>query len=242
MISVVTVTYNNFEELTETLSSITGCDSVESIVVNGGACERTRRYLEGYSGRSISEPDRGIADAFNKGVRLATGDAICFLNSGDRCVDEDYYKQASDRICSGAYDVVHANIIFEHPVKGRVVRRPVTVAGVTYFTHPTLVVARSLMSRVGFFDENFRIAMDFDYFCRLQKTGFTPCLIDREVVLMDGTGISSSHETAAIAEVLRILKKHGLLSLRLRLHYALMYAKVVSRTRIFGPNNRGTPH
>lgn len=230
MISVITITYNNVEELKATLESIP--QGVESIVINGGTCEFTRQYLKGSAVKSISEPDRGISDAFNKGVRLASGDGVCFLNSGDLCIDGLYYGEADERIRSGAYGVVHANIVFDHPRKGKIVRRPATVAGVTYFTHPTLVVARDLMSKVGPFDERFKIAMDFDYFCRLDRIRFTPCFIDRDVVLMDGTGISSSNETAAIAEVVQILRKHGRLSMRLRVRYAVMHAKVVARRAI----------
>ena len=90
MISVITVTYNNFDDLHRTLHSLEQVDGIESIVVNGGDCEKTKEYLSNFNGIEISEPDKGISDAFNKGVTLATGDNIMFLNSGDVLLSPEY--------------------------------------------------------------------------------------------------------------------------------------------------------
>lgn len=93
MISIVTVTYNNFNELIETLNSIPESDIVESVVINGGDCKKTKDFLENYPGKSISEKDDGIADAFNKSIKLSSGDYIMFLNSGDILLSADYLQK-----------------------------------------------------------------------------------------------------------------------------------------------------
>ena len=83
MISIITVTYNNFDDLYRTLNSLEKIDGIEKVVVNGGDCAKTKEYLSDFDGISISEPDKGISDAFNKGVSRANGDNLMFLNSGD---------------------------------------------------------------------------------------------------------------------------------------------------------------
>ena len=67
MISVITVTYNNYDDLHRTLNSLKNVDGIESVVVNGGDCNKTKKLLSNYDGIAISEPDNGISDAFNKG-------------------------------------------------------------------------------------------------------------------------------------------------------------------------------
>ena len=76
MISVITVTYNNYDDLHRTLHSLKNVDDIESVVVNGGNCNKTKKLLSNYDGIAISEPDKGISDAFNKGVTQATADNV----------------------------------------------------------------------------------------------------------------------------------------------------------------------
>ena len=77
MISVITVTYNNYDDLHRTLHSLKNADGIESVVVNGGDCNKTKNLLSNYDGITISEPDKGISDAFNKGVTRAIETVNC---------------------------------------------------------------------------------------------------------------------------------------------------------------------
>ena len=94
MISIITVTYNNFDDLERTLNSLKKVDGIEKIVVNGGTCTKTKEYLSDFDGIAISENDKGISDAFNKGVSHASGDNVMFLNSGDVLLSPDYLHEA----------------------------------------------------------------------------------------------------------------------------------------------------
>ena len=89
MISIITVTYNNFQDLYRTLNSLENVEGIEKIVVNGGKCAKTKKYLSNFDGIVISEPDKGISDAFNKGVSNANGENVMFLNSGDVLLSPD---------------------------------------------------------------------------------------------------------------------------------------------------------
>ena len=77
MVSVITVTYNNYNDLHRTLRSLKNVTGIESVVVNGGDCNKTKKLLSNYDGIAISEPDKGISDAFNKGVTRAIETGNC---------------------------------------------------------------------------------------------------------------------------------------------------------------------
>ena len=76
MVSLITLTCNNYRQLLETLNSISPDLTVESIVVNCGHCKSTLKYLKNYKGIVISEEDEGISDAFNKGILASGGEYI----------------------------------------------------------------------------------------------------------------------------------------------------------------------
>ena len=121
-ISVVTITYNNFDELVSTLDSLQDAlesNKIESIVVNGGNCQKTKEFLESYPGKSISEPDDGISDAFNKGILNSSGDYIAVLNSGDLLTYKDYYRDSLKIIDKDpTLPYVYGNAIFRHSFLG----------------------------------------------------------------------------------------------------------------------------
>ena len=77
MISVITVTYNNYNDLHRTLYSLKNVDGIESVEVNGGECNKTKKLLSNYDGIAISKPDKGISDAFKKGVTRAIETGNC---------------------------------------------------------------------------------------------------------------------------------------------------------------------
>ncbi len=68
MVSIVTITFNDYEGLIKTVESLRGKEDIEHIVVNGGQCVKTSKFLQNYPGKSVSEMDRGISDAFNKDI------------------------------------------------------------------------------------------------------------------------------------------------------------------------------
>ena len=119
MISIITVTYNNFDDLHRTLDSLEKVEGIEKIVVNGGECAKTKEYLSKFDGIAISEPDKGISDAFNKGVTKASGDNVMFLNSGDVLLSPDYLKEAEKIInYNPEISFVHSDLVFEDRISG----------------------------------------------------------------------------------------------------------------------------
>lgn len=208
MIDIITLTFNNHPELLRTLRSLEG-SGVNSIVINGGRDAETNSYLKTKSFTHVSEPDEGIADAFNKGVRLSQSSIISFLNSGDVLLKRDYYS-----LCEKHFedhpdcDFIHANVLFKDRFAGDVVLKPGGKLPDVPFHHPTLVVRKSLFERIGSFDKRYKSAMDLDFFYRMKEFKVLGHYVDEIVVEMDGSGISSQNFTLYLKEKFQVALSH----------------------------------
>lgn len=218
MISIVTITFNNFNQLNETLSSIPQKNYIESVVINGGSCEQSKDFLKSHWGKVISEKDQGISDAFNKGVRNSKGSAVLFINSGDVLIDEEYLnfvESAFER--DKTLDYVCCDIIFDDIEVGKYipkfgVERLQNLAKGMPFPHPGLAVRRDIFEKIGYFDLSLKIGMDFDFICRLSKINPKGLYYNKPVILMDGSGVSSTNHTKVLSEMYKILKINDLLT------------------------------
>lgn len=233
MISIVTITYNNFDELIETLTSIPESPLIESIVVNGGQCERTKEFLKSYSGISVSEKDDGIADAFNKGIKLSSGSCIMFLNSGDVLIDK-YYPEKALKFFSENKKIsfVHSNILIVHDSESELYMSPTFSnlgRGMPYL-HPSMVVKKDLFDKIGMFDKSIKVAMDYDWIVRLEKNKINGYYFnDGPVVKMEGAGKSIKEENAAIKECYSILKANNYLTINNFIGYIQRYVLYILR-------------
>ena len=215
MISIITITYNNFNELFNTLESIKDVDNSESIVINGGDCKQTKSYLELYEGTTISEQDSGIADAFNKGIKAAKGEYLIFINSGDILVDKNYLAQAQAFLNKQQdYDFTHANIYFLDSIAGKLnftYKSNSLGEGMPYY-HQTMLVRKSVFDDLGLFNLDYKIAMDYDFVVRMKKNNYSGHHIESFAIEMDGYGISARSEHQSISECYKSLKSHQMLS------------------------------
>lgn len=233
MISVITITYNNYEELRNTIDSIEGIPNIESIIINGGDCEKTKHYLSQSKADSISEPDDGISEAFNKGIKISNGDAVIFLNSGDVLKEKDYFEKAQT-ILDKHPDIsfVHGDVIFCDSLCGDMLMKPALCSlgrGMPYY-HQTMIVRKSVFDKVGGFKLSYKITMDFDFVCRMFKAGYRGYYWNESpVVIMDGTGVSATRESESLAEGLCALKANRLLNAENCFGYFVRYSFYTSR-------------
>ena len=221
-LSIITITFNNFEELLQTVESVRDLDDCEHIIINGGKCPQTFEFLQGFSGTSISEPDQGISDAFNKGIQLSSGEAIIMLNSGDRLLDRTYPARASQILDQDPeIDFVHADLIFEDTLIGSYIMRPLRTKNVLYpnigrgmpYRHQSMVVRKEIYDRVGLFNLKY-ICSDYDWVCRWESSlkkshGKAYYSQGDPVIIMDGGGISSTQERKIILEAIQIIKQRN---------------------------------
>ena len=218
ILSIVTITFNNFEELMNSVESVSGLDDCEHIIINGGGCPQTSEFLQGYSGKTVSEPDLGISDAFNKGIRYSQGESVIMLNSGDILIDRTYPKKSIKILHEHPeIDFVHADLIFEDTLIGPYRMRPLRTQnnlnpnigrGMPY-RHQSMVVRSSIYDKVGLFNLNY-ICSDYDWVCRWElmnkNSNRTAYYLQGDpVIKMDGAGISSVQEGKIIREAIQII-------------------------------------
>lgn len=174
-ISVLTVCYNAEKTIARTLSSFLEQDypHKEMILIDGASTDNTMPVVERFASpqiRVLSEPDRGMYDALNKGLKLYEGDAVGVLNADDRYSDATVLSRIAQGLSS--HDAVHGDLVF-HDGAGRVVRhwraRPQPKAGFASGwmpAHPTFYVRRSLAERVGTFNVELSTAADYEWMLR----------------------------------------------------------------------------
>lgn len=179
-ISVVTVAWNAEATIADTLSSVSDQRGVEyeHIIVDGGSTDATLSIVSKYQGKNVrvlSEPDRGIYDAMTKGLRLATGDVIGFLNSDDFFCRTDALSVIAEglRTAPDCQAVAAAVAIVARDDPDRIVRHYPARGYHRWMArfghmvpHPGLYVRRAAAEAVGGFDSGYRISGDFDWLVR----------------------------------------------------------------------------
>ena len=152
----------------------------------------------------ISEADRGIYHAMNKGIDLATGDYILFLNSGDFLENDKVLESISPYLTS---DLVYGNISFLKNNKKELVRYPkhlpfsFFIEGLNSLPHPATFISKKLFYKVGQYNENYTIVSDWTFFLlAINKYCCTYCHVDILISVYNLEGISSLPENANIVQ------------------------------------------
>ena len=180
-ISIITTTYNSAATIKDTLQSVNEqtYHNIEHIIVDGASKDNTLDIVRGYGERvskTISEPDKGIYDAMNKGIRAATGDIIGILNSDDFFASFDVIsKIVSEFENNPTLEGVYTNLYYvKQEAPQTIVRHWISepFREKSFFKgwhppHPTLYLRRNVYDKYGLFDINFSLAADFELMLRL---------------------------------------------------------------------------
>lgn len=203
-ISVITINYNNLSGLKETVNSVLSqsYDSTEYIIIDGGSTDGSAEYIQSVSSCLtywISEKDKGVYNAMNKGIDQATGDFLIFMNSGDRFFNSSVlYEIFSDKYYEA--DVLVGSTIYSKGDTG-IVRHPRNLAIMQKelpFCHQSAFIKGSLM-RSKKYEESFKIIADYHFFFQIWREGKTFQNIKKIVSIYDTSGLSSLQENAKIA-------------------------------------------
>lgn len=178
-ISVITVCFNSAATLAEALQSVADqtWPHIEHIVIDGASRDGTPAILEQFRphlAHVVSEPDKGIYDAMNKGLALCSGDIVCFLNADDRYASPRVLADVARLMSEHKVDVLMGDVAFFHPEDPvKVVRRyrsnrfrPELLAYGWMPAHPALFMRHEIVKRVGMFKTDYKIAGDFDFVAR----------------------------------------------------------------------------
>ncbi len=191
-VSVITVSLNSARFIEETIRSVLSQEypDIEYILIDGGSSDGTletiRRFAdENRSIRWISEPDNGISDAMNKGIRLSTGEIIAHLHADDFYPDTGVISSVAKALAESGRLWATGGMFCAGETGEKM--DEIRVRGYDYRTllmgntllHPSTFVTRSAFNSCGLFDLSLRYAMDYDLWLRVGKICGTPALIDR---------------------------------------------------------------
>lgn len=223
LVSVITVVYNGAEHIEQTIRSVAAqtYEPTEHIVIDGGSSDGTLEILERYSdslGYWVSEPDKGIYDAMNKGIGLVTDPEsyVLFANSDDHL----YSPEALERVISqsSGEDLIYGKMVLTDGEISGVAGRRVALDDLARQTlcHPATFVRRRVFDTVGKFDTGYRIAADYDHAVRCFAAPVTTRFVDVIVSTMRMGGVSEDRFLLSCRERKDVIRKRFPLVPRLK--------------------------
>lgn len=223
-LSIITISYNNFDGLKLTMDSILKqtYKNYEYIVIDGGSEDGSKELLKTYKklfDRSsinmqyISEKDKGIYNAMNKGIDIATKEWIIFMNSGDIFADANVLFQVFRNNEIKNYDVIYGDFYFKN-AKGKLIPRKsneiykINKALIT--CHQAIFTKTALLQKRKF-KEKYKIIADYEWYLNAYQEEKKFYYIPKYICIFDGSGISSNNDYKVFCECMDIRKEHGVL-------------------------------
>ena len=199
-LSIITVNYNNLQGLKKTVESVLAqtFTDLEYILIDGGSDDGSKEFIEAHANHFsfwVSEKDRGVYEAMNKGIQQANGAYLLFLNSGDYLTDNN----ALNKVLSihSSKDIIYCDLFWE--TDGQRIYQPYPdVLSFEYFIvkelpHQASFISRELFSRVGLYDDTCRIIADWKFFilavlkynCSCEHIEYPVSVCDRKGISCD---------------------------------------------------------
>ena len=185
LVSIITLTYNSVDTIEKTLRSIQNQSykNIEMIFVDNCSTDGTLDILKKYSNDKtilVSEKDKGIANAFNKGLKLSTGEIVGFLHSDDTLDEKDCIEQMVNCFQNNPINFFYANLNYTSKnnkiirlwkadekqgcIDNNLLKKKINVGWMP--PHPTVYLRRNFLERIGEYDEKYKISFDYDYLLR----------------------------------------------------------------------------
>lgn len=218
LITVVTVVYNCEDYMESCIQSVinqSNFEEVEYIIIDGGSTDSTKDIINRYKDYIdiiVSEKDEGIYDAMNKGLSLATGKYICFLNADDFYFDDalgyisDYLKKEPQiDVISGLVELVERSTL---KIIGRRKSSVYKLFLSMTLNHPATIFKTEL-HRKYYYNNKYKIAGDYDVLVRIKKADYSIRSIDKVLVKMRDGGVSDEYEIKGLNEARSVRKEHN---------------------------------
>jgi glycosyltransferase involved in cell wall biosynthesis len=233
-VSIITISYQAEETLSRAIQSIVdqSYDSIEYIVIDGGSTDKTSSIIkknEDHISFWVSEKDKGISDAFNKGLAQCHGEIVGILNADDwydkdtvQNVVDSFSKEDADLVCGSIGMWKDGKKVYDiGPNLNKLCER-MSIA------HPATFVKKDVYQNVGGFNLNLKTAMDYDFILRCYKKDFRFKIDSKIFVNMSDGGVSARQRAKGQKEVLDLKNKHFGKSIY---HYWYYY-KIISVLRL----------
>lgn len=205
-ISIITITFNSEKHLEETIKSVIeqNYPNLEYLIIDGGSKDRTMEIVNNYRDKIayvVSEPDRGICDAFNKGIKAATGDLIGIINSDDLQLPNTLVTVAENY--EPTIDIIRGSIVCWNDQTGsRVTKRPIHPFSLTtsYFMngirkksvcHACSFISKKAYERWGDYQLKYKYMMDRDLLTRFHQHGAKVKVINNPLAISRIGGVTT---------------------------------------------------
>ena len=226
-ISLVTITYNSEKNIEETILSIIqqDYDDIEYIIIDGGSTDNTLNIIEKYKdhiAKFISEPDKGISDAFNKGIELSTGQVVGLINSDD-FLQKGAIKALAEFIGrNDGYDVYYGNSLMFSEKQCYVYRPGSDLTKLPLYmilSHPATFIKRDAYLKYGKYSLDYKCAMDFDLISDMYCRGAKFIYFDSVLTCFRAGGVSKVNSKKTDEESYRIAVRNGLSPTKVKAWY-----------------------
>ena len=235
-VSIITASYNSADTILDTIVSVQkqSYKNIEHIIVDGASKDDTLNVVKsaGHNGPLISEPDKGIYDAMNKGIKAATGDIVGILNSDDHFYNDDVIATVVKAFEEQQVDATVGDVIFINKENtAKIVRRYSAVKWkLSKFVwgymppHPSFFAKRHLFQELGFYKTDYKIGADFELLVRyllVNKISWAYLPLVTTKMLMGGASTKNINSIITLnKEIARACKENGLYT-----NYAMIYSK-----------------
>jgi len=225
-VSLITVCYNSEKTIEDTLKSVQSqtYKDIEYILIDGSSTDETNKIIDKYKDTvsvHISESDKGLYDAMNKGIMNASGDVVGILNSDDIFADKFVIEKIVSGFKNDEIDAVYSDLIY---VSARDLNKPTRLYSSKIFSkrmikfgimvpHPTFYVRRVCYEKLGLYKTDYRVAADFELLTRFFTQGVKTYRLPFISVKMREGGVSSSGLLWRIHqnfEIVRACRENGI--------------------------------
>lgn len=200
-LSIITICLNENNRIRRTIESVMSQNfsDIEYLVIDGGSSDGTAEIVDQYKNRLayfVSEKDDGIYNAMNKGIERSTGEYLLFLNGGDYLYNNDvlkniFYKEFNK-------DIIYGDLVLENTLERKSFEDFIISDRHLfnyYLPHPACFVKKYLFTKYGYYNEDYKIAGDYEFFLRvIKKYKATIMYISKIVSVYNEDGISSNHK------------------------------------------------
>ena len=198
-ISIITITFNNLEGLRKTVNSVvtqTSYNNIEYVIIDGNSTDGTKQYLHTLSESIcwISESDKGISNAFNKGLERVSGDYIFCLNSGDTFVNSNVISKVIEQLEKSNVDILSYKVRVNSKTCIPQIEDERVIFETCDMPHQGTFVSRKIYDIVGGYSEEYHIRMDYHFFARCKKENASFKYISQVIVNYEPGGVSMKPE------------------------------------------------
>ena len=223
-ISIITATYNSEAHIADCVRSVNSqtYDNIEHIIIDGASKDNTVKIIEETPNRVakiVSEPDKGIYDAMNKGIRMATGDVIGILNSDDFFTSDDVIEKVVDTFNNNDIDALYGDVHFVDPndlnkcvrYYSSAIFKPPLFRFCFMPAHPSFYMKRECYEKHGLYALDYKISSDFDLLVRyILKEKINCKYLKKDFVTMRTGGVSTENFNSRVTlnrEIVKACKK-----------------------------------